>query len=365
MGLNRRPDSDIWWMSFTANGRHYRCSTGTRDRKLSEKILAKVQTQIAEGKWFDADEAKSHTFDEMMTRYLSEYSKIHKAESTYKKDLAMTAHLKSSFSGLHLDQITPRLITDYKTKRISERASPATVRNELRLLSHTFNITMKQWEWVRENPVTRVSFRELKAQTVNRWLTADEEDKLLTESQGKLNGQMQDIIIFALNTGLSQEEILKLTWQSVDFFRKTIITTRKKTKKMRTIPINNTVLELLKQRMKVRPISGGEYVFFNGTGNMIDAGKLKGVFVKTVKDAGISSFRFHDLRHTFATRLVQRGVDLYKVSQLLGHKDISTTQRYAHHCPESLRDGVETLDRLSSQKTDPVSRFYHVQGDES
>jgi integrase len=56
---------------------------------------------------------------------------------------------------------------------------------------------------------------------------------------------------------------------------------------------------------------------------------------------GILHVRFHDLRHTFATRLVQSGVDLYKVSKLLGHRDIKTTQRYAHHYPESLRDGVE------------------------
>lgn len=60
-------------------------------------------------------------------------------------------------------------------------------------------------------------------------------------------------------------------------------------------------------------------------------------------------FRFHDLRHTFATRLVQAGVDLYKVAKLLGHKDIRMTQRYAHHYPESLRDGVEVLDRLGTK----------------
>jgi integrase len=156
--------------------------------------------------------------------------------------------------------------------------------------------------------------------------------------EGRLNGQLKDIIILALNTGMSQEEILKLQWQNVDLFRKTITTTRKKTMKTRTMktrtmPINNTVLELLKYRMKVRPINGSDCVFFNNAENMIDAGKLKKVFIKAVKDAGITNFRFHDLRHTFATRLVQKGVDLYKVAKLLGHADISTTQRYAHHYP--------------------------------
>lgn len=87
------------------------------------------------------------------------------------------------------------------------------------------------------------------------------------------------------------------------------------------------------------------YVFRDENGEMIKADKLKKEFRKAVKKSGIAHFRFHDLRHTFATRLVQAGVDLYQVAKLLGHKDISTTQRYAHHYPESLRDGVKTLDR--------------------
>jgi integrase len=66
-----------------------------------------------------------------------------------------------------------------------------------------------------------------------------------------------------------------------------------------------------------------------------------------LKRVGIEDFRFHDLRHTFATRLAQAGVDLYKIAKLLGHKDIKMTQRYSHHYPESLRDGVEVLDRIS------------------
>lgn len=90
------------------------------------------------------------------------------------------------------------------------------------------------------------------------------------------------------------------------------------------------------------------YVFRDENGDMIDADKLKKEFKKAVKESGIAHFRFHDIRHTFATRLVQAGVDLYKVSKLLGHKDISTTQRYAHHYPESLRDGVEILDNMSN-----------------
>jgi hypothetical protein len=81
-----------------------------------------------------------------------------------------------------------------------------------------------------------------------------------------------------------------------------------------------------------------------GTNKNIDRWKLKTNFNKAVTESKIKHCRFHDLRHTFATRMVQAGVDLYKVSKLMGHKDISTTQRYAHHYPESLRSGVDALD---------------------
>ena len=298
----------------------------------------------------------------MMEKYLEEHSKVYNAESTYEKNTSLLKHLNRNFSGLKLNQITAKRITEYKTIRLSEGTSPASVRNGLRLLGHAFNVAMKEWEWVKENPVCKVSFKELKAGTVDRWLTQDDEGILLEAAEDKLHGQLKDIIIIALNTGMSQEEILKLEWRNINLFRKTIITTRKKTKKIRTIPINETVVELLKRRIKVRHINGIEYVFCSSVGSMIDAGKLKNVFIKTVKDAGIENFRFHDLRHTFATRLVQQGVDLYKVSKLLGHTDMSTTQRYAHHYPESLRGGVEVLDRLSVKKEGQFHDFFTFHG---
>jgi site-specific recombinase XerD len=87
---------------------------------------------------------------------------------------------------------------------------------------------------------------------------------------------------------------------------------------------------------------------FTRDGRKITKHELQYYFKRAVKRAKIAHCRFHDLRHTFATRLAQSGVDIYKVSKLLGHKDIKTTQRYAHHCPESLRDGVNILGSMEN-----------------
>ena len=87
-----------------------------------------------------------------------------------------------------------------------------------------------------------------------------------------------------------------------------------------------------------------DLVFFNKNGRKIHVSNLRKSFYRVMGKVGIKDFRFHDLRHTFASRLAQAGVDLYKISKLLGHKDIKMTQRYSHHCPDSLRDGVEILE---------------------
>jgi integrase len=189
---------------------------------------------------------------------------------------------------------------------------------------------------------------KLKAGEVDRWLTAQEEQALLAKCEGKLDGDLADIVSLDLNTGLSQEEVLKRDWRQVDLFRKTLTTGRKKTEKrglnMRTIPLDEEAYALLKRRASTGGMSG--YVFQDKDGNMIKADRLKKEFRKAVRQSGIAHFRFHDCRHTFATRLAQAGVDLYTISKLLGHRSIASTQRYAHHYVESLRSGVKVLDKV-------------------
>ena len=353
MGLFKRKKNgkftNVWWMCFTADGVQHRKSTGTSNRKSAQKILNKIETQIAEGKWLDIDTAKFHDFDELMQRYLNEHSKINKAASTYEKDLSMKANLEETFKGMPLDKITSNAIVFYKNKRLTEGVAQNTVKNELGMLRNALNIAQHIWKWIRENPFSGLKLG-LKANEIDRWLNPEEEKLLLTAAEGKLFGTLPDIIFLDLHTGLSQEEILNLKWSQIDFTSKTLRTIRKKTKKKdrpaRIIPLNAAAVEILTRRAKVQSLSG--YVFFNTVGNKIDAGKLKKTFKKAWEDSGIASFRFHDLRHTFATRLAQRGVDLYKIAKLLGHEDISTTQRYAHHCSESLRDGVEILDNQAT-----------------
>jgi integrase len=173
----------------------------------------------------------------------------------------------------------------------------------------------------------------------DRWLSYEEEEKLLKASPNWL----QELIIFGVNTGMRLSEILSLSWKDVDLDRNTAIVMESKNREKRTIPFNQAALTLLKAKSKVRSIKT-DLFFYSHAHTLIDKCNVGKVFRKVIKKAKIENLRFHDLRHTFATRLVQAGQDLYRVQLLLGHKTPFMTQRYAHHYPENLRSSVAALD---------------------
>ncbi len=236
------------------------------------------------------------------------------------------------------DRKLAKAISKYKVLRRNEGVKPATINKELAMLSKAFNLAVKEWEWLKDNPVSRVP-KEKENNERDRWLTEDEERRLLKNSFQWL----KEIIVFALNTGLRQDELLSLEWSRVNLSRKTILIQKTKNGKPKTLPLNKIALGVLEQRSKVKSIKN-DFVFFNRNGKKINPNNLRTCFYIALKKSRIEDFRFHDLRHTFATRLTQRGVDIYKIAKLLGHRDIKMTQRYSHHCPESLRDGVELLE---------------------
>ena len=212
-------------------------------------------------------------------------------------------------------------------------------------MKKAFNLAIKEWEWIEKNPVARVSMEEENNKR-DRWLTTEEEERLLKVCPSWLRG----LVIFALNTGMRLGEIISLEWKGVDLFRKIVTVFKSKNKEPRTIPINETVFEMLKQKAKVKSIKTS-LVFYGDNHTMLLETSVDHAFQTALRKVGIKDFRFHDLRHTFATRLVQLGKDLYKVQKLLGHKTPTMTQRYAHHYPESLRDAVEVLDKLVTNQS--------------
>lgn len=335
MGLFKR--GTVWWMSFTCNGQHYRRSTETENQKLAKRILDKVKGQIAEGKWFERLPGEDKTLKEMIEKYVKNCIPP-RSKKPYNSNLQT---LLNFFGDCPLPEIKPERVNDYKTQRKAEGILAATINHELAVLKRMFNLAVRDWEWFDSNPITGVSL-ETGVNERDRWITYEEEEKLLLSSPE----WFQEVIVFDLNTGLREGELVDLSWKNgIDLFRKVIAVVKSKNDEKRTIPMNKKVLEMVKAKNKVRPIH--DRVFYCEKGPLT-CDVIQYQFRRVCVKAGIEDLHFHDLRHTFATRLIQAGEDIYSVQKLLGHKTLSMTARYAHHSIESLRSTVETLDRLDN-----------------
>lgn len=161
---------------------------------------------------------------------------------------------------------------------------------------------------------------------------------------GRLS-HLKAIIQFALNTGMRKEEILSLTWKCVNFENKKITLLDTKNGKKRFIPINSVVMSILKEAHKNKVC---EYVFVNHA-TETRYSDLKRSFNALCLKANVENFRFHDLRHTSATRMVGAGVPITMVKDILGHSDIHTTMRYAHAITEQSLEAIETLSHYAER----------------
>lgn len=339
MGLYRR--GPTWWMSFTYKGQQVRQSTETDDKKVAEKIFHKVMTDVAEGKWFERQQG-THTFSEMMDRYMKEHSKVKKRSTT--RDEASLKHLLPFFGALTLKEVAPSNISQYKSQRLAAEAAAGTLNRELALMKHAFTLAIREWTWAKENPVKMISM-EKEAPHKDRWLTDAEEKRLLAACPEWL----REIVVFAVDTGCRRGEILALSWKRLDLAKGVVTIFGKKTGEWRGVPLTRRLWDLLvlkQASQKVRSLQDN-LVFSNPAGQTVNIHELRWAFETALDEAGISNFRFHDLRHSFATRLAQNGVDLFTIQKLLGHKSFATTERYAHHYTESLRRGINVLDEYA------------------
>jgi len=250
----------------------------------------------------------------------------------------MYGNLKEFFATQReLTDFNPAHIEGYKLYRRKE-VSGSTVNRELALLKRMFNLAI-DWELFRDlNPVRKVKFfREFN--TGMRTLSPEEEERLLRIAAP----YFQDLILFDLNTGLRSGELFTLQWSDVDFEKNILSVFAPKTQKTRCIPINSAARKVLEAWALGRK---NEFVFYN-----FETGKpfvdLKTGFARACEKAGITGVTWHTLRHTFASRLVNRGVDIVTVKELLGHSSVTVTMRYTHTNLDSKHAAVARLEVFS------------------
>jgi integrase len=332
MGLYRR--GKVWWYSFMYEGHRYQGSLKTDNKRIADKQYARIVADIVEGKHFGFTRI---TMKEVLERYMNDVSAL-KAPATYTRDQQIVNHFYEFFGNLQLKQVTPSLVSKYKSQRL-KKVSPTTVRIELSFLRRVFNTAINEWELCKENPVTRI-FKTLPPETKRvRFLKPDEAGRL----RFTLPEWLRPIVIVACQTGLRRGNIVNLQVSQVDFSNNLILVGKTKNGEPVCIPMTQLVRETIRDVIKGRKIIS-PYVFCDEAGDPYSKEQVSMAFSRAVKRAGIKDLRFHDLRHDFATSLVRSGVDLYRVQKLLNHKDQRMTQRYAHLLIEDLRDAVSKFD---------------------
>jgi integrase len=327
MGIYKR--GKVYWIDFYDQNRsRTQESSHSSIRRDAEALLTLRKSEILRGIY---KQPIKITFREFGERYM-EYAKANKR--SWLRDQQMLEHLYSFFGKERpLTEVTPVDIEGYKVCR-KTKVSGSTVNRELALLKRMFNLAITWDLFLSANPVRKVKFfREFN--TGLRVLSTEEEKNLLPNA----SPYVQDLICFALNTGLRIGEIFSLRWSSVDLKNRILNVFAPKTEKIREVPINEETRQVLEAWWLGKK---NEFVFYNPvTGKpFVD---LKGGFALACRKAGISRVTWHTLRHTFASRLVNRGVDIVTVKELLGHSSISVTMRYAHTNIDSKRAAVEKL----------------------
>lgn len=338
-----------WYGNYTRNtGRRYPSGkpiykretfsigdANNMSRKRAEKRYAEIISEIEgnEGKTLST----KPTLPEFIPHYLS-YCRDIIGKRSVARDEQSLKFLSSYFGPVKLSEITPAGCIRYQQHRKKEGRSNRTINIELACLRHLFNVAKLQG-YANDNPVSKIRFLEVTLKK-DRILNPEEEKRLITASPGYL----RDIITAALQTGMRKAEITSLTWDNVDLKNNYIFVDyfRAKTKRMRKVPISRTLHELLIRLKKEHPDS--KHVFLNSHKEPYEkASSMNLVFETAKKKAGLKNFRFHDLRHTTATRLVEAGASIFSVAKILGHQDVRmTAQRYAHP-DQSLKDDIELL----------------------
>jgi integrase len=340
---------EYWWYSFWFKGERIQCGTKSTSRRTARKLEALHKARLIEGKLRPIPAKEAPKFVGFIDRYL-EYSKANKRAYAIEKHY-VRATLKPYFGEHRLDQITAMLVEHFKQKRLKDGLKKSSINREVGLLISMLSFAVK-WELVERNGARDCKLFKLDDPQPDRVLSQDEESKLLAACAGpelKYRAPLlEPIILVALYTGLRRGEILRLRWADIAFDSGVLVVRQSKTAagQGRRVNINSRLWEALvalKQDAKSEWLFPSPDRFQHQTDSERHLADVKKAFHRAVKLAGIPHITFHQLRHTFCTRLADAGVPLPVIQDLAGHASIIMTRRYTHPGNELKQKAVELL----------------------
>jgi integrase len=335
---------ETWTINYTVGGRRMREAIGP-SKKLAEMVLKKRVTEAIENRWFDKRNVGTTSFSELVEIYITRHIELLKSAKT---ERVRALFWKREFGTRPVGQITRAELQDWQARK-RKTNKPATVNRIMCRLRHIFNKAV-EWELLDESPMERLKFLPENNARL-RYLSMQECDKLL---EACIAPHMKRMVTLALHTGMRLGEILNLKSDDLDLSSRSIIIRDSKNGQPRHIPMDSTVRDLLSSCI---PTSESRHVFPSASGGRLST--VQNAFRSARIRAGMSELHFHDLRHTFASHWVMSGGDLYVLKEILGHKNIQMTQRYAHLSPEYKKTMVDRMEKMWDRpvKSDEVREY--------
>jgi len=327
MSLYKR--GSTWWIDFTtASGERVRRSAETESKAEAKELHDKLKADS----WRVAKlgEKPKYTWDDAGCQWLiaTEHKRTHQG------DVSKLGWLQQFLRGKELAAITREEIVAIGERKRAEASGP-TANRYLALIRAILRKACNEWEWIDRVPQVKL-YKEAKRRV--RWLTPEQANCLLSE----LPMHQRDIVLFALATGLRQSNVVKLTWDQVDLHRKTAWIPGDKAKGKEDIHVSLSQLSVDLLQRQLGKHSERVFTYAGRPVNQVNTRGWRSALVR----AGIENFRWHDLRHTWASWLVQNGTPMYDLQEMGGWKSTEMVRRYAHLAPAHMAKHAEIVGTL-------------------
>lgn len=311
----------------------YPTETATFERKTDAKLWAQqIEAAMREGRHFKTAQAKKHTVADLVDRYIDNV-----IPTKPKNAPATTAQLlwwKEQIGYCLLADLTPALIAEQRDKLLKGLTfkgtvrAPSTVVRYLAALSHALTTATKEWGWLEDSPMRKVTKPKEPRGRV-RFLDDQERSALLQACKESSNPYLYIVVVIALSCGLRQGELMTLRWESnIDILKGRIVLHETKNGERRVVPLRSHALELLKRFAQTRQQDVG--LLFPSKDDAQKPMDLRFPWQQALKKAGIENYKFHDNRHSCASYLLMNGASLAEISEVLGHKTLAMVKRYSH-----------------------------------
>ncbi len=318
------------------------------DEKLAKQWLAEQERNALLGIHFPHVRSSEHTLSEAIDRYIAEeLPRKPRNARNVKQHLERFRHELGDYA---LSAIRPSLINEKRVVLENEiikngkKRSPTTILRYLTSISHLFTIAVRDWEWLHENPMDKVT-KPKPAPGRQRFLTEEERKVLLTETQKSRCPVLYPIVVLALSTGMRRGEILNLTLKDIDLVNQTIKLEMTKNGRPRLIPLKGLAHTLIFSIIEERDDSKQTDLLFPSPSNPRQPYDIQTAWMAALKRADIKDFTFHSNRHSHASLLAAQGRSLLEIGNSLGHESQQTTKRYAHLTNKHTTKMIEELNQ--------------------